>query len=138
MPINDSHTFFWLVGLLEGEGYFAYSPNRRTAIIEVEMKDEHVIARIAALFGLSYRRRDRRARNPNASVTYSVKLSGRRAMQLMKRVQPYLSPRRQRAVQLAEDRYLEAHPGTGAYEKVPLPPLVEVPYTVVRDEYEAQ
>lgn len=128
--MDDSHTFFWLVGVFEGEAYFGYDKHNRSPRLEVEMKDEHVIARIAALFDKSYSRRDRRAQNPKTSVTYRVRLGGPRALQVMKRIQPYMSPRRARAIQLVEDCYCEDHKGALDYNRIPLPPLVEVPYTL--------
>lgn len=130
--MDDSHTFFWLVGVCEGEAYFGYSASRKNPVLEVEMKDEHVIARIAALFGVNYARRDRRATRPETSVTYRVTLGGRRALQVMKRLQPYMSPRRARAIQQVEDAYCAQHEANRDYNRIPLPPLVEVPYIVER------
>jgi hypothetical protein len=130
--VNDTHTFFWLVGVFEGEAYFGYSTGKRTPRIEVEMKDEHVIARIASLFSVGYSRRDRRHNRPETSITYRVTLTGRRAMQVMKRVQPYMSPRRARAIQQVDERYRESRSADEDYSKFPLPPLMEVPYIVER------
>lgn len=128
--MDDSHTFFWLVGICEGEAYFGYDRSKNSPRLEVEMKDEHVIARIAALFDKHYTRRDRRAENPKNSVTYRVRLGGRLALQVMKRLQPYLSPRRSRAIQAVEEAYLTSHKDEAHYNRIPLPPLVEVPYTL--------
>lgn len=130
--IDDSHTFFWLVGVFEGEAYFGYDASRSRPVVQVEMKDEHVIARIAAILGISYMRRDRRSTRPNSSVTYRVTHSGRRAMQLMKRLQPYMSPRRARAIEQIELGYLQDTATALDYNRIPLPPLLEVPYTVER------
>lgn len=130
--MDDSHTFFWFVGVCEGEAYFGYNASVKSPVLEVEMKDEHVIARIAALFDKPYSRRDRRATRPQTSVTYRVTLAGRRALQVMKRLQPYMSPRRARAIQQVEDRYLTDHIHRVDYNRFPLPPLVDVPYMVER------
>lgn len=130
--MDDSHTFFWFVGVCEGEAYFGYRAGSKTPVLEVEMKDEHVVARIAALFDKPYSRRDRRALRPQSSVTYRVTLSGRRALQVMKRLQPYMSPRRARAIQQVEDRYLAEHTSRLDYNRIPLPPLVDVPYALER------
>lgn len=130
--MDDSHTFFWLVGVCEGEAYFGYYTSRKTPVIEIEMKDEHVIARVAAIFSVSYIRRDRRAERPESSVTYRVALRGRRALQVMKRLQPYMSPRRARAIQQVEDSYLREHANRLDYNRIPLPPLIELPYVVER------
>ena len=130
--MDDSHTFFWLVGVCEGEAYFGYSARTRSPVVEIEMKDEHVIARLAAMFSKSYIRRDRRAERPGTSVTYRVALRGRKALQLMKRLQPYMSPRRARAIQQVEDSYLRDHTDSLDYNRIPLPPLVDLPYVVER------
>jgi hypothetical protein len=127
--MTDTHTFYWLVGVCEGEAYFGLDSGV-TPVIQIEMKDEHVIARLAAIFGISYMRRDRRHARPRVSVTYRVVLKGRRAMRLMKRLQPYMSPRRARAIQRVEDGYIAL--GSRAsqdYARVALPSLTEVPYT---------
>jgi len=130
--LDDSHTFFWLVGVFEGEAYFGYAIGQKRPIIEVEMKDEHVVARVAAILGASYYRRDRRDSRPNSSVTYRVSISGKRALQLMKRLQPYLSPRRARTIAQVEEAFLRDARDAPRYDKIPLPPLVEVPYMVER------
>jgi hypothetical protein len=130
--VNDTHTFFWLVGVFEGEAYFGYSKPSSQPRIEVEMKDEHVVARIAALFAITYSRRDRRTDRPGVSLTYRVAITGRKAMQVMKRIQPYMSPRRARTIQQIEDQYLAARGASADYSKFALPPLVDVPYIVER------
>ena len=130
--MDESHTFFWLVGVMEGEAYFGYVRSKGPRL-EVEMKDEHVVARVASIFGVAYQRRDRRHSKPSSSVTYRCTLGGVRALRIMKRLQPYMSPRRQRAIQLVEDTYKERH--TNAllmYERVPLPSLLDLPYIVER------
>lgn len=131
--MDETHTFFWLVGLFEGEASFMYNKTARTPIIELEMTDEHVVARVASLFGLSYYRRDRRESHPNSRVSYRTVLRGVRAMHLMKRLQPYLSPRRARTIDSIELRYLEARTLQKDYDRIPLPPLTDVPYTLTRE-----
>lgn len=130
--MDDTSTFFWLVGVCEGEAYFGYNLRAKRPVLEVEMKDEHVIARIAAMFHVSYSRRDRRAGRANVAVTYRVRLTGSLALQVMKRFQPYLSPRRSRTIQQIEEHYLRDHATKPHYNRIPLPPLVEVPYLVER------
>ena len=132
--MDDTHTFFWLVGVLEGEGTFLWYPNKGKAIIEMEMKDEHVVARVAALWGVSYYRRDRRERNPNSAVTYQVRLTGVRAIQLMERLAPYMSPRRQRTITRVTMGYRASHPNMPEAGRVPLLTLTHVPYTLLAGE----
>ena len=136
-PIDDSHTFFWLVGLFEGEACFLYDRGKRNPEIQLEMVDEHVIARVAALFGLGYQRRDRRDRQPNSNVSYRVRIYGRRALQVMKRIEPYMSPRRQSAILLVEAKYRADRDGKPSqYDRFPLPPLTEVPYRLKYEKSE--
>jgi hypothetical protein len=130
--VDDTHTFFWLVGLFEGEAYFGMDSSKGSAVIQVEMKDEHVIARLAAMFDLNYQCRDRRSTRPSSSVTYRVKLQGEKALRLMQRIKPYMSPRRARAIQMVEDRMVERAKLLFEARRVPLPRLVELPYTVER------
>lgn len=99
--MKDVYNFFWLVGLLEGEGSFLRpSPSKpREPKIDLEMKDRDAVERVAALLGLSYRTRIRN--KPNTSPTYHVRLSGRRAVQLMWRIRPYMTARRQDQIDAA-------------------------------------
>jgi hypothetical protein len=103
----DDITFIWLTGLLEGEGSFLRpSPsNPRESKIDVEMRDEPVIAKVAALFGVKYRLRNRH--RPNQNITFHVRLSGKRAVRLMWRMRPFLCPRRQAQVDRAMQVYFE-------------------------------
>jgi hypothetical protein len=129
MVEDDIPTFYWLVGLCEGEAWFGYS--QRTPHLQVESTDEHVVARIAVILGVSYRRVDYRVTRPNSSVTFKLVLRGRRALQLMKRLQPYLSPRRARAIDQIEQQYLsDRRISILEYRRVPLPPLKDLPYAV--------
>lgn len=130
--MDDSHTFFWLVGLFEGEASFLFSATHGSPRIELEMVDEHVVARVAALFSVSYCRRDRRKESKH-SVSYRWSISGARAMQLMKRMQPYLSPRRARQITSIEERYLRERKRVIDYSKIVLPVLADIPYTVTRE-----
>lgn len=96
------------------------------------MTDEHVVARVASFFSLAYHRRDRRNKNPEATISYRVVIRGFRAMHLMKRLQPYLSPRRARKIDEVEQLYLAGRTIQRDYERIELPPLIAVPYTVTR------
>lgn len=117
--------FAWFVGLVEGEASFLRpSPSRpRNPKLEIEMTDEVIIRKVAALLGVKYRIRDRE--KANTKVAYHVRIVGRRAVQLMWSIRPYMSPRRQaqisRAVQCFVDRGPDWHPDTfGMYEFPPL------------------
>jgi hypothetical protein len=113
--VKDDLTFAWLTGLLEGEGSFLRpSPSKpKEPKIDVEMRDEPVIAKVAALFGVKYRLRNRH--RPNQNITFHVRLSGKRAVRLMWRMRPFVCVRRQiqidRAIKVYFERENEAmHP----------------------------
>lgn len=101
----DGNDFYWLVGLLEGEGSFTKgapsAPN--SPRINVQMTDEDVIARIAIMFGRKYNRYV--SKNPKHKPTYVVRCTGLKAVNLMVMIQPYMSIRRQGQIQTALDSY---------------------------------
>ena len=105
--MTRDQNFFWLVGLLEGEASFCRpSPSSpRSPIIDIEMCDADTMARIGALFGLAVRHRTRPKR-PEVNDTYIVRLTGRRAVQLMWELRPYLSARRQAQIDRAMESYI--------------------------------
>lgn len=134
--MHDVATFFWIVGLFEGEASFRYKASERTPVIELEMTDEHVIARVASLFGVTYFRRDRRGRHADGrvlQVTYRCYVCGARSMRLMKWLQPFLSPRRARQIDAVETQYLAGRWNTIDYDNLPLPTLQSVPFSVTRE-----
>ena len=94
--------FYWLIGLLEGEGSFlAPSPSRPNELrVEIEMNDRDVIQRAAHLLGTSVLSRTRPRHRHGAetvemATTYRTRVSGRRAVQLLHTIRPYMSARRQ-------------------------------------------
>lgn len=103
--MTHSEDFFWLVGILEGEGSFMRpSPSSsHYPKIDLEMRDEDVIKRVSVLWGISYRKRDRH--RLNTSITYHIRLTGSRAVRLMRAVYPYLSSRRKEQVLRACNEY---------------------------------
>lgn len=117
--MTDETNFFWLAGLLEGEGSFLRpSPSRPyEPKVDVEMTDEDVIRRVATLLGVSYRKRDRG--RPKARMTYHVRVVGGKAVALMWRLKPYLSARRQAQITRAIEAYAARGP---KYHPFNLPP----------------
>jgi len=87
--------FYWLVGLLEGEGCFQYyKPNR--IVVTVGMTDEDVIARAARLMGCRYR--CQLSKRQNAKPMYVATILGQKAADLMGSVRLHLGARRQAKV----------------------------------------
>lgn len=117
--IDDALTIAWLAGLCEGEcSFLRPSPSRPASpMVDLEMTDEPVIARVATLLGVRYRVRDRRATKPNSQVSYHVRVGGRRAVQLMLTLRPWMSPRRQAQIDRAITPFfvaLQDRPGAAA------------------------
>ncbi len=97
---------YWLAGLLEGEGSFMKGPPSKpnAPYISLQMTDEDVVARAAALFHISYRKV--RNRKPGLwKESYLVQLRGARAADLMRELHPLMGIRRK--VQI--DRALASH-----------------------------
>jgi hypothetical protein len=94
----------WLAGYLEGEGSFMppvpSAPNRPT--IQVAATDEDVIARVSALWGVSYWRSSER-RNPAWKPYFRVVIRGARAVELMRDLRPLMGNRRQQQIDRAID-----------------------------------
>lgn len=99
--------FFWLAGLLEGEGSFLPGPPSATNSVRIAltMTDADVVERVAALWSVSYHevRRDR-CRLMGWKPNYYVHLRGRRAVEMMKLLRPLMGQRRQEQI----DRALRA------------------------------
>lgn len=119
--MDASANFYWLVGLLEGEGTFlAPSPSRpNEPRVEVEMKDYDVIARAGVLLGVSVVTRLRQRRRKGhleleTVVIYRVRVSGRRAVRLLRTIKAYMSGRRQLQISRALACY---HPRTLKQER---------------------
>jgi len=104
--VNDEQNFCWLAGLIEGEGSFMKAPPSRPnePRMEIEMKDEDVIARVGALLGAKMQRRVRKQYDP-PKIIFRVRLGGKRAVALMTRLKPYMSERRQAQIAAALGSY---------------------------------
>jgi len=87
--VNAEQEFFWLIGILEGEGCFA--ANGHTVAAIVDMTDEDTMKKVSKLMGAKLK-----CRQPsgNRRRVYSASIYGNKAIDLMKRVRPYMSKRR--------------------------------------------
>jgi hypothetical protein len=81
---TDEKRFYWLVGLLEGEGSFMRgapsSPNAPR--VSVAMTDEDIIARVAEICHAKYQ--SVRSRNERHKQVYRVYIKGSKAVALMR------------------------------------------------------
>lgn len=102
----DYQSIHWLAGLLEGEGSFLApvpsSPNSPS--ITLQMTDEDVVARVAAVFCVKYHRVS--ARREGAKPPYMVVLKGKRAVYLMRSLYPLMGKRRQNQIDKALQNYI--------------------------------
>jgi hypothetical protein len=97
----DGPDLYWLAGLLEGEGSFfpgpPSAPNRPTLV--VNMTDEDVVARAAALLGVKvYSWRNRRGDKTHWKTAYRAGISGRQAVALMLQLRPLMGRRRREQI----------------------------------------
>lgn len=103
---TDPKILSWLAGLFEGEAYFGYGvptePN--SPRISVNMTDEDVIAKVAALFGHSYTRITPQKEHWN--IKYLFTLKGIRVAQLMQQIYPVMGQRRQKQIDRALENYV--------------------------------
>lgn len=104
--------FFWLVGILEGEGTFLKGPpsaQNRVAIC-LEMTDEDVVAKVAKLLGVKYHKTTNR--NPEKwKDSFRLAVVCKSAYELMKTLKPYMGNRRQRQIEVAMSSWKEKDKG---------------------------
>ena len=103
--ISDKH-LFWLAGILEGEGSFMAGPpsNPNGTRIACQMADEDVIVRIAWLFGVSPSP-IRKVAKAHHKPTYVAAVNGCYARELMAKLRPLMSSRRQAQIDRAIASY---------------------------------
>jgi hypothetical protein len=105
--------FYWLCGLLEGEGSFMKGPPSRPQypVLSVTSTDEDVIQRISALLNVRYCSVTKRQQHWKQS--FSLRIHGKKAVDLMLRMRPHMSARRQTQIDIAVASF-EARPNRGA------------------------
>jgi hypothetical protein len=99
----DELTLHWLAGLLEGEGSFCMGTSSHPGkpYIAIQMSDEDVIAKVAAIWGTRYHVScPKRSLSNGWHSIYATRLTGRRAVRLMLRLRSLMGQRRQ--VQITE------------------------------------
>jgi hypothetical protein len=101
----DAFTLGWLAGLLEGEGSFMKGPPSKAHLprISIQMTDSDVMLKVGALFGV--KPSTVKARPPRHKEIYHCDLKGSRAVALMTKLRPYMSLRRQLAIDSALASY---------------------------------
>jgi hypothetical protein len=94
----------WLAGILEGEGSFLAGPPSapNKPRIALQMCDEDVVARVAALFGIKYQTSNRGV----YKTIYVLTFKGFRAVTLMQQLRPLMGRRRQQQIDNAVRGYV--------------------------------
>lgn len=100
--------FYWLAGLLEGEGSFSPGPPSapNSVRITLSMTDRDVVARVAALWSVAYHEvREQRSLERGWKPAYHVSLRGKRALEFMHDLLPLMGERRQLQIRRALASY---------------------------------
>lgn len=102
---------FWLAGILEGEGSFLHGPpsDPNTPRIQCQMTDGDVIERIASILGVKPIP-IRKVAKSHYKPTYIATLKGVNARDMMIKLRPLMSKRRQEQIDRALASY---NPATG-------------------------
>jgi hypothetical protein len=99
----------WLIGILEGEGTFIYSP-KQTHRVTVSMGDEDTIDRVidimSRLINAYVAKGQIEPRRIEYSVMYTANISGERARTLMRHVVKHMSYRRRARIWQALNKYI--------------------------------
>lgn len=100
----------WLAGLLEGEGSFGVgsSSDRAYPIVSVQMCDEAIVSKAAAILGAPSVR-SREPRKPRWRTTHVTTLVGSDAARWMQRLRPFMGERRADAIDAALLAYRPIH-----------------------------
>lgn len=101
-PTTSMKDFYWIAGLLEGEGSFICGPpsNPNIPRITCHMCDEDVVRRVANILQ-AYMSPPMTPKNPNHSISWRVTLRGARARQWMALLRPLMGTRRQAQIDKA-------------------------------------
>lgn len=101
----SERSFYWLVGLLEGEGSFMKGPPSSPGLpaIQMTMIDRDVVERAAAIMGCSVT--TVRPRQAHWKESYSIRIRGARAVEWMRALQPVVGARRKEQIDRAMKSY---------------------------------
>ena len=112
---------YWLAGLLEGEGSFLKGtpsqPNKCT--IAIASSDKDVAEKVSKIFTTKPNYLPNAGKNvPHYKDIWLVKLSGGRAIELMKTLKPLMSVRRQEQIDSAIDSYKPSRKSPSNLKKI--------------------
>jgi len=114
LPLQE---FYWLAGILEGEGSFMAGPPSKPNLPSIQMTttDEDIARRVASLLGVKHRAisNERHARR-GWKQAYFVTLKGERAYHMMGYLRPLMGQRRQQQIDKARSCFFKKRLGAGA------------------------
>ena len=121
--------FSWFVGIFEGEGSITVDKSKGGAgpTLQIRMTDEDVIQKVAHICNANYDTYQPTKRGVTGELyktQYRVRISGRKAIEMMELIQPYLSKRRKEQYQVIKENY---HPKK-TYKTEGYVPAVKKPY----------
>jgi transposase-like protein len=100
----DIHDFYWLIGWLEGEGSFiGGSPSQTNrCAIRGSSTDRDTLEKVCRILGTKvYEEKPRRNGKPHWKQVYLTSLEGQKAVDLMLKLKPFMSSRRQSQIDKA-------------------------------------
>lgn len=98
--------FYWLVGILEGEGCFSSRKKTYSPYIVLQMTDKDVVDRVGQIWGKTETNWFRRRARPHYKDIHITSLSGEPAARWMIALQPYMGARRKERIRQALCRYI--------------------------------
>ena len=103
-----TNDLYWLAGLLEGEGSFLTGPPSapRYPVLALQMTDQDVVARVAAMFDRKLGRWQ--SRHAREQPVFLVRITGTKAVAWMTALRPLMGERRR----LQIDRAVASHAPT--------------------------
>ena len=103
----------WLAGLLEGEGCFYAQPQkgRDYPAIKLQMVDEDIVCRVAALLGTTATKAP--PQTEERQETFYTRIYGWPAVDVMESIYPYMGVRRQKRI----DDLINAYKDRGAIRR---------------------
>lgn len=119
---TDEDWFYWLAGLLEGEGSFMHGTPSKPRIprIHLKMTDKDIVEKVAAMFQAKYYgpyRPDRKNPESTYKSYYIVWSFGKKSIDLMQQLKPLMGQRRQTQINAVIEGYAplpqtfgESHP----------------------------
>jgi hypothetical protein len=112
---SEENDFYWLAGLLEGEGSFMSGPPSapNNPRISVAMTDQDIIERVAQLCQTTSQAL--RSRNEHHKLVYRMLLRGKNAVELMRHLHPLMGIRRQAQINRVLENYVDIPINKGMY-----------------------